>query len=227
MSLLSYLARMITVPFIKGRDYLKNKKRWHGIVRFDKSVRISVDSFFEGNNSILANTSFSGAMGYGSYIGEDCHIEAEVGRFCSLGNKIWITRGTHPFKGPFVSTSPVFYSPRLQTMRTFSLEERFQEILSRTVIGNDCWIGVNVFIAGGLTIGDGAVILSGASVVSDVPPYAIVGGVPAKVIGYRFDADTIRWLLDVKWWEKPVEWLQENSVALCDISVLRHLLYED
>ena len=50
-----------------------------------------------------------------------------------------------------------------------------------------------------------------------MPPYAIVGGIPAKVIGYRYDGDTIKMLLEVKWWNKPVEWLKEHSDLLCDM----------
>lgn len=202
-------------------SFLNNKRRLHGIVRFDRTVKISSSSFFEGNNSILGRTAFDGKMGYGSYVGEECHIEAEIGRFCSLGNRIWISRGTHPFKAPFVSTSPVFFSPRLQTMMSFSQEERFHELLPRTVIGNDCWIGVNVFIAGGLSIGDGAVILSGASVVTDVPPYAIVGGVPARVIDYRYDTETIDWLLSTRWWNWPVEWLRGHCEEMGNIDLLK------
>ena len=214
-------------PVSRMRKYLLNKRRWHGIVRFDSSVRIADNAFFEGNNSILGNSTFDGIMGYGSYIGEECHVEAEIGRFCSLGNRIWITRGTHTFKSPYVSTSPVFYSPRLQTMESFSEVELFNEILPPTRIGNDCWIGVNVFIAGGLNIGDGAVVLSGASVVTDVPPYAIVGGVPAKVIDYRYDASTISWLLNLKWWNQPLEGLRANCESFCDIETLKKRFCED
>ena len=67
-------------------------------------------------------------------------------------------------------------------------------------IGNDVWIGRGAFIKGGVTIGDGAVIAAHAVVTKDVPPYAIVCGVPAKIIKYRFDCETIKELLDLKWW---------------------------
>ena len=68
-------------------------------------------------------------------------------------------------------------------------------------IGNDVWIGQGAFIKGGVTIGDGAVVAAHAVVTKDVPPYAVVAGVPAKVIKYRFDEETIRELLDLKWWD--------------------------
>ncbi len=69
------------------------------------------------------------------------------------------------------------------------------------VIGNDVWIGQNAVIMDGVHVGDGAIVAAGAVVTKDVPPYAIVGGVPARVIKYRFDAGTIKELSELKWWE--------------------------
>ncbi len=76
-------------------------------------------------------------------------------------------------------------------------------------IGNDVWIGHGVFIKEGVTVGDGAVIAAGAVVVKDVPPYAIVGGSPAKIIKYRFDEKTISKLLELQWWNMDPEILQQ------------------
>jgi len=69
------------------------------------------------------------------------------------------------------------------------------------VIGNDVWIGYGVTILSGVTIGDGAIVAANSCVVKDVPPYSIVGGVPAKVIKYRFDDETIGKLLKIRWWD--------------------------
>ncbi len=74
-----------------------------------------------------------------------------------------------------------------------------------TVVGNDVWIGYNATIMPGVTIGDGAIIASNATVTKDVEPYAIVGGNPAKLVRKRFDADTINKLLDLKWWDWNIE----------------------
>src|SRR5690606_3523018 len=67
-------------------------------------------------------------------------------------------------------------------------------------LGNDVWLGAQVFVRDGVVIGDGAIVAAGAVVTADVPPYAIVGGVPAKVLRYRFPEDIIRRLLAVQWW---------------------------
>ena len=73
----------------------------------------------------------------------------------------------------------------------------------------------------GITIGDGAIVAAGAVVTKDVPPYAIVGGVPAKLIRYRFeDQKIIQNLLDAKWWDQPMEWLQENAGAFSCVDEL-------
>ena len=88
-------------------------------------------------------------------------------------------------------------------------------------IGNDVWIGEGAFLTGGITVGDGAMILAHAVVVQDVPPYAIVGGVPAKVISFRYDEETINWLLDIQWWNLDTNWLKENWKLLCDIDKMK------
>jgi hypothetical protein len=78
------------------------------------------------------------------------------------------------------------------------------------IIGSDVWIGAQVTIMAGVTIGHGAVIATGAVVTGDVPPYAIYGGVPAKLIKYRFDEDTIRRLLASEWWKMNPEQLWDR-----------------
>lgn len=83
------------------------------------------------------------------------------------------------------------------------------------------WIGSRVLIVGGVTIGDGAVVLTGAVVTKDVPPYAIVGGVPAKIIRYRYDEETVKFMLRIKWWNMPEKWLKENWRLLNDMDKLK------
>ena len=76
---------------------------------------------------------------------------------------------------------------------------------------------MDVNLIGGVEIGDGAVVLSRAVVTKNVPPYAIVGGIPAKIIGYRYDEDTIRMLLRIKWWNNTEDWFKNNWSLLNDM----------
>ena len=84
-------------------------------------------------------------------------------------------------------------------------------------IGNDVWIGQGVSIKSGITIGDGAVIGAGAVVTKNVEPYAIVGGVPSRLIRYRFSKEQIEALLEIKWWNRSIEWLEENGRYFIDV----------
>ena len=86
--------------------------------------------------------------------------------------------------------------------------------VKRTYIGNDVWIGENVTIKDGVKIGNGAVIGTAAVVTKDVPPYAIVAGVPAKIIKYRFDDKKIQLLQDIKWWDWSPEMIYKNLALL-------------
>ena len=91
----------------------------------------------------------------------------------------------------------------------------------QVIIGNDCWINANVTIISGVTIGDGAVVLAGAVVTKNVPPYSIVGGVPAKILKYRYSEEDIKFLLKTQWWNKEDFWLKQNSFLLTNIEKLK------
>ncbi len=91
-------------------------------------------------------------------------------------------------------------------------------------IGNDVWIGANVLILDGVTIGNGAIIAAGAVVTKDVPPYAVVGGVPAKIIKYRFNKEEIDFLEQLKWWEKDEKWLTEYGKYFNNVELLKNIL---
>ncbi len=196
------------------------KVKYYRKCEFDFSSIISKKSCFEGANKIYSNSSFSGSLGYGSYVGPFCSIDCHVGRFTSIAPFVKTNSGVHPITNPYATTCPMFFSTRKQCGYTFAKRAMFNEFKGNVVIGNDCWIGENVFIAGGVEIGDGAVVLAGATVVDDIPPYSVVGGVPAKIIRYRYDDETIKLLMDFKWWNRDLTWLRDNWELLCDINKL-------
>jgi acetyltransferase-like isoleucine patch superfamily enzyme len=88
-----------------------------------------------------------------------------------------------------------------------------------TVIGNDVWLTMRTFVRSGVTIGDGAIVAAGAVVINDVPPFAIVGGNPAKVIRYRFTPEQIEALLEIRWWDWPHDLVVEATPLLCGTDI--------
>ena len=141
------------------------------------------------------------AVGDYSYLSRNALVaNTTIGRFCSIGPNLCCGQGLHPTTG--ISTHPMFYSPAMQNGVTLSPKSQFTET-KHTTIGNDVYIGANVFILDGVVIGDGAVVGAGAVVTRDVPPYAVAVGVPARVVKYRFDPETIQKLLQRQWWNDP------------------------
>ena len=213
------------------KQFLKRwvlRLKWRGKLQLEQGCDIALQAQFEGMNKIYSHSSFGGILGYGSYIGHHSSLTAKIGRFCSISNHVICNAGIHPFQAPFATTSPCFFSLRKQNGATFATQQMLNEIKTTDnegafdcEIGNDVWICEGVFINGGIHIADGAVVLAHAVVTKDVPPYAIVGGVPAKIIGYRYDEATIKWLLNVQWWNNPIAWFRAHWSLLCDIDKLK------
>lgn len=134
-------------------------------------------------------------------------VHAKIGKFCSIGGYCNIGMGTHPVS--FLSTSPLFYSPISIFGKSWVNEVLFKEYDDVT-IGDDVWIGEKAMILGGVTVNDGAIIAAGAVVTKDVPPYAVVGGIPAKIIRYRFPEDTIKKLQELKWTRLDISIIKNN-----------------
>ncbi len=180
---------------------------------FDSKLSFSavlINSTKDKTAAIRNNVRFyDSSIGRYSYITRNTLVQnTEIGAFCSISEGCNIGMPSHPTD--FASTSPVFLDKPNYLKKNFSAFK--YEDGPRTIIGNDVWIGANALIKAGVTVGDGAVIAAGAVVVRDVPAYAIVGGVPAKLIRYRFSEDVIRKMLESKWWELSDEKLSEIAV---------------
>jgi acetyltransferase-like isoleucine patch superfamily enzyme len=159
-------------------------------------------------------------MGAFSYTHSAFPVDFSIGRYCSIAWDVKFPAPDHPMELLSTSTFLMGSAPDLWMIYLKDKDVAFDNIQhvrqkAGTVIGNDVWIGQDATIMRGLTIGDGAVIAASAVVTKDVPPYAIVGGNPAKLIRFRFPPDIIEELLSLRWWRYAYPVLQ--SIDLSDI----------
>ena len=187
------------------------------------------NTYLEGDNYIGRNSRLiDSSLGSFSYLSDNCTFQkTKIGKYTSIGPNCQVIGGNHP-TSIFVSTHPAFYSKTRKAGKCFVQKNKFEEYRhvdsERKVmvnIGNDVWIASNVILLAGINIGDGAIVASGAVVTKDVPPYAIVGGVPAKIIRYRFNCEYIAWLLELKWWNKDQQWIESHSEMFEDIALFK------
>ena len=152
-------------------------------------------------------------IGAYSYIGANTAIYncSSIGRYCSLSQGVKIGLDNHALD--HIGTSPIFYSAG----RMWVKEDSFKRG-EPVIIESDVLISANVIVLSGIKIGVGAVIGAGAVVTKNVPPYAVVAGVPAKILKYRFDKKTIASLLDSKWWEMDKNELNKYSKYFNSVS---------
>ena len=136
-----------------------------------------------------------------------------IGKFCSIacGAKFLFNSANHSLASLSTYPFPIFYEEwGLNIQDVATAWDNKGDI----VIGNDVWIGYEAVVLAGVTIGDGAVIGARAVVTKDVPPYAVVGGVPARLIRRRFPDDTISALLALRWWDWPADKIKPRLSAL-------------
>ncbi len=137
-----------------------------------------------------------------------------IGKFCSIacGARFLMTSANHAMGSLSTYVFPIFYEEWDHGMEVTEAWDHKGNI----VVGNDAWIGYEAVILSGVTIGDGAIVGARSVVTKDVPPYTIVGGVPARPIRRRFSDEAIAALLKLKWWDWPLEKLSENLRAIQD-----------
>jgi acetyltransferase-like isoleucine patch superfamily enzyme len=136
-----------------------------------------------------------------------------IGKYCSISTHVIIFLGSE-HRTDWVSTYPFpFLWKEARSIKGHPFSK------GDVTIGNDVTIGYDVTILSGVSVGDGAVIGTGSVVTKDIPPYAIAAGNPARVLRYRFDEETIRKLLQIKWWDWSDEKVRENVHLICSDSI--------
>ena len=141
------------------------------------------------------------------------HDKLIIGKFCSIacGAKFIFNSANHTLSSVSTYPFPIFFEEwGLNIKDVAAAWDNKGDI----IIGNDVWIGYEAVITAGVTVGDGAIIGTRAVVTKDVPPYTIVGGVPAKPIRKRFDNETLDELLKIRWWDWPEEKIARNIHAI-------------
>jgi acetyltransferase-like isoleucine patch superfamily enzyme len=200
----------------------------HPGARFDWGAIAGGQCDFESPVTLLRNARVFGCrLGRYTYLGCESEIEnANIGRFCSIGPGVMIGLAAHPL-GLNISTSPVFYKSRSETSKptfndpTLSPDSAlFKDEHRLVTLGHDVWVGARAIIKAGVSIGNGAVIAAGAVVTHDIPSYAIVVGIPARILRYRFDDETIKDLQQLRWWDQDVEWLRKHACDFMDVRVV-------
>ena len=154
-----------------------------------------------------------------TYIEPGCRVSSvAIGKYCSIGPYAIVGAAQHPI-ATFASSHPRFYMAAPH-FRYDLVEDERHESWMKARVGHDVWVGAGATVLGGVQVGDGAIVGAGAVVTKDVPPYAVVGGVPAKVLRYRFAPDVIDALLEIAWWDRDEQWLRDNLDAMTDVDTL-------
>jgi acetyltransferase-like isoleucine patch superfamily enzyme len=191
----------------------------HGIMRLNPGARI-IKSTIRGPLFLNKNSQVGPDVDVGKYSGmnESCFIaRATMGAFCAIGARTAINPFNHP--SDWLSINEFQYHPNsfdwVDEYNDFVRLERTPDMFKHVTIGNDVWTGHNVNVMAGVSVGDGAIIAAGSVVTKDVPPYAVVAGVPATIKRFRFSERTIERLLRLKWWD--LELSQLSGLPFRDI----------
>jgi len=189
---------------------LLSKEFWDFVVNFNKNEKIV-------NGTHVGRYTY----GYERICTENILIKS-IGSFCSINHTVHVGVGNLPMN--FITTSPITYMSEDTSFGPESVAGILSPNLSiniediplneKVTIGNDVWIATNVVILPGVKIGDGAILAAGAIVTKDVPDYAIVGGVPAKVLKYRYKKEEIEVIKRIAWWNWSEEEIKDKMHLL-------------
>lgn len=216
---MSFFRSLAVNPMTKWMQWVVMRRK---LLKHNRSLVVGymstiMDSSFSEENHIFPYAILNNVkLGNYTYVGADTYIKnATIGHFCSIAAECRIGLGIHPVD--LVSTHPSFYAPKhewsLHPDTNVGIVE-YKDI----EIGNDVWIGTRATIVDGVKIGNGAIIAAGAIVTKDVPPYAIVGGVPAAIIRYRFSAGEIAALEELQWWNWPVQKIKQHKTRFLNLT---------
>lgn len=172
-------------------------------------------------NIVNRKVSKVGKCCYGPIIENIEQIE-KIGSFCSFAPGTCVV-WNHPLK--YVTTHAFIYSPR-HAHELKKPKFNMKDFNKKTTIGNDVWLGQNVIITNGVNIGNGVIAAAGSVITKDIPDYAVVAGVPAKIIKYRFKPEQIKKLNSIRWWDWSLKTISERYDDFIDIDIFIDKYYD-
>lgn len=197
---------------------------------FRSGSDVDTHSEFSGRNCIGYDTHIDHCkFGYASYVAARSWLSlTSIGKYTCIASYVQTAIGRHPSRD-FVAVHPAFFSMVTTGGLSYVDKSRFEDIHNfddgfAIHIGNDVWIGENAIIFDGVTIGDGAIVGAGSIVMSNVEPYSIVTGIPAKETRKRFFVDEIQYLINLRWWDKDEGWIRKYSEFFNDVEKLISIL---
>ena len=202
--------RTFVFPFVKWKYVLTNHIHVQPGGYFDRHTKLSTYVYM-GRNAFLESC----VVGTNTGMGDDVHlIKTRIGNHCSIGRRTVTAIGEHRFRDGF-ATSSAFFSPdpivglKIHTADYQELKLSDPEGGFCITIENDVWVGTGSILFSGITLANGTVIGAGSIVTKSTEPYGIYIGAPAKLVGYRFDEEKRKELLDSKWWDMDFDELKE------------------